>query len=221
MSIGQPNARHPSVKTAERVMVTERSGRVDPIPARLLELGSSLLRHLLASQIRCHPITPRARGGCVRLGSSPCGVFGQGRCQMRADNPIIIGLALVAMAFSAIAILRWGRLPIRATTPSGSGVDGRWQSRPAGSLRAPGPVCSAGILCGVIVAGFLGRFVMRVLAATSGDGAQGPSPMPKRSWARSPSPGPAHRRADLGEAHRKTPGRSVGAEGLEPPTSSL
>ena len=107
-------------------MVTERSGRVDPIPARLLELGSSLLRHLLASQIRCHPITPRARDGCVRLGSSPCGVFGQGRCQMRADNPSIIGLALVAMAFSAVAILRWGRLAIRPSTPSGSGVDGRW-----------------------------------------------------------------------------------------------
>lgn len=34
-------------------------------------------------------------------------------------------------------------------------------------------MCSAGIICGVIVAGFLGRFVMRVLAATSGDGAQG------------------------------------------------
>ncbi len=44
---------------------------------------------------------------------------------MRADNLIIIGLALVAVAFSAVAILRRGRLPIRASAPSGSGVDGR------------------------------------------------------------------------------------------------
>ena len=29
------------------------------------------------------------------------------------------------------------------------------------------------MICGVLVAGFLGRFVMRVLAAMSGDGAQG------------------------------------------------
>ena len=92
---------------------------------------------------------------------------------MRADNLIIIGLALVAVAFSAVAILRWGRLPIRASAPSGSGVDDRWPSRLADSLRALGPVCSAGIICGVLVAGFLGRFVMRVLAATSGDSAQG------------------------------------------------
>jgi hypothetical protein len=92
---------------------------------------------------------------------------------MRADNLMIIGLALVAVAFSAVAILRWGRLPIRASGPPGSGVDDRWPSRLAGSLRALGPVCSAGIICGVLVAGFLGRFVMRVLAATSGDSAQG------------------------------------------------
>ncbi len=92
---------------------------------------------------------------------------------MRTDNLIIIGLALVAVAFSAVAILRWGRLPIRTSAPSGSGTDGRWPSRLASSLRALGPVCSAGIICGALVAGFLGRFVMRVLAATSGDGAQG------------------------------------------------
>ena len=92
---------------------------------------------------------------------------------MRADNLIIIGLALIAVAFSALAILRWGRLPIQAPAPRGSAGDGRWPSRLAASLRALGPVCSAGIICGVLVAGFLGRFVMRVLAATSGDGAQG------------------------------------------------
>lgn len=92
---------------------------------------------------------------------------------MRADNLIIIGLALVAVVFCAVAILRWGRLPIQTSAPSVHGVDDRWPSRLAGPLRALGPVCSAGIICGVLVAGFLGRFVMRVLAATSGDGAQG------------------------------------------------
>ena len=80
---------------------------------------------------------------------------------------------LVAVAFSAMAILRWGRLPIRPSAPSDSGADGRWPSRLAGSLRALGPACSAGMICGVLVAGFLGRFVMRVLVATSGDGAKG------------------------------------------------
>ena len=92
---------------------------------------------------------------------------------MRADNLIIIGLGLIAVAFSVLAILRWGRLPIQASASRNSAADGRWPSRLAGSIRALGPVCSAGIICGVLVAGLLGRVVMRVLAATSGDGAQG------------------------------------------------
>lgn len=92
---------------------------------------------------------------------------------MRADNLIIIGLGLIAVAFSALTILRWGRLPIRASASRDGVGDCRWPSRLADSLRALGPVCSAGIICGVLVAGFLGRFVMRFLAATSGDGAQG------------------------------------------------
>lgn len=92
---------------------------------------------------------------------------------MRADNLVIIGLGLLAVALSALAILRWGRLPIEAPTSASSEGDGRWPSRVAASLRALGPACSAGIICGVLVAGFLGRFVMRLLAATSGDGAQG------------------------------------------------
>ncbi len=92
---------------------------------------------------------------------------------MRADNLIIIGLAAVSVGFSALAIVRWGRLPIQAPASLGGAGDGRWPSRFAASLRALGPVCSAGIICGVLVAGFFGRFVMRALAATSGDGAQG------------------------------------------------
>ena len=92
---------------------------------------------------------------------------------MRIGNLIVIGLALVSSAFSAVAVLRWGRLPIRSTSLSDGGADVRWPSRLAGSIRSLGSVCSAGIICGVVVAGFLGRFVMRVLAATSGDGAQG------------------------------------------------
>ena len=92
---------------------------------------------------------------------------------MRTENLIIIGLAMVAVAFSAVAILRWGRLPIQASARSDNGIDSRWRYRLVGPLRSLGSVCSAGIICGVIVAGFLGRFVMRVLAATSGDGAQG------------------------------------------------
>ncbi len=111
--------------------------------------------------------------GCVHDGSSQFGDLVQRRCQLYTDNLIIIGLALAAVAFSAIAILRWGRLPIRVSAPSGNAADGRWQSRLAGPLRALGPVCSAGIICGILVAGIIGRFVMRVLAATSGNGAQG------------------------------------------------
>lgn len=92
---------------------------------------------------------------------------------MRTDNLIIIGLALIAVAFSALAILRWGRLPIQVTASRSNEGDGPWPSRLTASARALGPVCSAGIICGVLVAGFLGRFIMRVLAASSGDGAQG------------------------------------------------
>jgi hypothetical protein len=92
---------------------------------------------------------------------------------LRVDNLIIIGLSLVAVTFAAVAILRWGRLPIRATARSNNVIDSRWRYRLVAALRSLGSVCSAGIICGVLVAGFLGRFVMRVLAATSGDGAQG------------------------------------------------
>lgn len=92
---------------------------------------------------------------------------------MRTSNFIVIGLAIVSLAFSAVAILRWGRLPIQSVALADKGADARRSSRIAGSLRSLGSVCSAAIICGVVVAGFLGRFVMRVLAATSGDGAQG------------------------------------------------
>ena len=111
--------------------------------------------------------------GCFSCGSSPFGVLAQRMCRLRVDNLIIIGLALVAVTLSAVSILRWGRLPIRPTARSDNGIDGRWLSRLVGPLRSLGSVCSAGIICGVLVAGFLGRFVMRVLAATAGDGAQG------------------------------------------------
>lgn len=92
---------------------------------------------------------------------------------MRTDNLIIIALALVSVTFSVVVIRRWGRLPIRPAAYVGKTNDDRWLSRLVRPLRSIGPLCSAGIICGVFVAGFLGRFVMRVLAATSGDSAQG------------------------------------------------
>lgn len=86
---------------------------------------------------------------------------------------MILGLGLISVAFSAVAILRWGRLPIQSPASPDRTGEVRWPARLAGSLRALAPVCCAGIVCGVLVAGFLGRFVMRALAATSGDVAQG------------------------------------------------
>ncbi len=92
---------------------------------------------------------------------------------MRLGNLIITGLALIAIAFFALAILRWGHLPIRTPTSRENTDSASWPSRLVASVRALGPVCSGGFIGGVLVAGFFGRFVMRILAVTSGDAAQG------------------------------------------------
>jgi hypothetical protein len=88
---------------------------------------------------------------------------------MRADNILLVAICSAAVA-AAVAIAWRGRsLPVVAlrdtpTSPSSAAVD---------ALRTLACVLTAGFVAGLLVVGFGGRLVMRVLAATSGGGAQG------------------------------------------------
>jgi hypothetical protein len=100
---------------------------------------------------------------------------------MRIDNVLIVVLGLIALGFAAYAIARWGGLPIR---PAGPAED-QSPSFPSGpepisrvdravdAIQSFVAVLAAGAAAGWLVGGGLGRLMMRVLGATSGDGAQG------------------------------------------------
>ena len=88
---------------------------------------------------------------------------------MRVDNVFLVAICTAGVA--AAAMIAWrGRsfaviVPRDApTTPSSAAFD---------ALRALACVLTAGLVAGLLVVGLGGRLVMRVLAATSGGGAQG------------------------------------------------
>ena len=89
---------------------------------------------------------------------------------MRWSNVILVALCALALGVAALIAWRWRRLPVvaerelDATTPKSAALD---------AVRTVACVLTAGFVAGVLVVGFGGRLVMRVLAATSGDGAQG------------------------------------------------
>ena len=88
---------------------------------------------------------------------------------MRADNVLLVVICTAAVVAAAMIAWRGRRLPVVAprdtpTTPSSAAFD---------ALRTLACVLTAGFVAGLLVVGFGGRLVMRVLAATSGGGAQG------------------------------------------------
>jgi hypothetical protein len=88
---------------------------------------------------------------------------------MRAGNLILVATCTVAVLAAVWIAWRGRRLPVVAprTTPSsasGAAFD---------ALRTLACVLTAGFIAGVLVVGFGGRLVMRVLAATSGAAVQG------------------------------------------------
>ena len=88
---------------------------------------------------------------------------------MRADNVLLVVMCTAAVAAAATIAWRGRSVPVvavreTATTPSSAAID---------ALRTLACVLTAGFAAGLLVVGFGGRLVMRVLAATSGGGAQG------------------------------------------------
>ena len=88
---------------------------------------------------------------------------------MRTGNLLVVALGGAALLIAAVIAWRGRRLPVYEprelpTTPGASALD---------ALRALSAILGAGAVAGFLVAGLGGRLFMRVLAATSGDAAQG------------------------------------------------
>ena len=88
---------------------------------------------------------------------------------MRADNVILAIVCVPAMLYAASIAWRGRSLPITSSAPPDESVEAAVRQ----SARDVTTTLSAGAIAGVLTAGLGGRFVMRLLAATSGDGAQG------------------------------------------------
>ena len=88
---------------------------------------------------------------------------------MRVSNLLVVVLGVVALVVSAAIAWRGRRLPPVAprTLPATAGASA------LDALRTLAGTVGAAVIAGVLVAGLGGRLVMRVLAATSGNGAQG------------------------------------------------
>ena len=88
---------------------------------------------------------------------------------MRVDNVLLVVICAAAVATAATIAWRGRSRPVAAlrdppTRPSSAAFD---------ALRTLACALTAGFVAGLLVVGFGGRLVMRVLAATSGTGAQG------------------------------------------------
>jgi len=89
---------------------------------------------------------------------------------MRLDNIILTLVCGTAVAVAVAICWRWSRLPVvapRAEDPETAG------DAALDAIRTLACAIAAGFTAGVLVVGFGGRLVMRVLAATSGEPAQG------------------------------------------------
>lgn len=91
---------------------------------------------------------------------------------LSVDVVVLTAVCTIAVAAGALVALRWGRLRTNRTQ---STTVGEMPGREAllRFLRIIAIGVGAGAVSGVLVLGCGGRLVMRILAATSGDGAQG------------------------------------------------
>ncbi len=89
---------------------------------------------------------------------------------MRASNLLVSVFGIAGVLVAAVVAWRWRNTTLLAeerpavVTPGGAALDG---------LRTLAITASAGVLAGTLVPGLGGRLVMRILAATSGQPAQG------------------------------------------------
>lgn len=87
---------------------------------------------------------------------------------MRPANLIVATLGIAAASLAAAISWRGRRLPVIVRVePTGP------KAAAAAAVRTMAACLAAGVVAGFLVPGLFGRFVMRVLGATSGDGAQG------------------------------------------------
>lgn len=89
---------------------------------------------------------------------------------MRTANVVVSVLGISGVAVAAAFAWRWRRIPLLAATRPVVDTSGR---AALDGLRTLAVATTAGVVAGVLVPGLGGRLVMRILAATSGDGAQG------------------------------------------------
>lgn len=89
-------------------------------------------------------------------------------CQLMSfANVLVVGLGLVSVVIAVLVSWKWRLLPLRS--PSPVDVESNWRTRLHVAVRTIGAAWTAGVIAGVVVLGLIGRLVMRVLAATSGD----------------------------------------------------
>jgi hypothetical protein len=90
---------------------------------------------------------------------------------VRAGNILVVALGGAALLIATWIAWRGRRLPVlaRRDLPDGAGGSA------LDALRTVAAIIGAGAVAGVLVAGLGGRLFMRVMAATSGNGAQGAS----------------------------------------------
>ena len=89
---------------------------------------------------------------------------------MRSANLIIVALGVAAVLGAVVIGWRWRGLPLVAPDRVPPKTSGR---AALDGLRTLAVAMSAGVIAGTLVPGLGGRLVIRVLAATSGDAAQG------------------------------------------------
>jgi hypothetical protein len=89
---------------------------------------------------------------------------------MRSDNLLVVAICLAAVWLAFAISWRGRNLAVVATREPVAPTAG---TSALDALRTVAITTTAGFVAGGLVAGFGGRLVMRVLAATSGDGAQG------------------------------------------------
>jgi hypothetical protein len=88
---------------------------------------------------------------------------------MRVSNLVLVGICTAALLGAVAISWRGRRLPTIATRPTPTSAS----TAAFDALRTLACVLTAGFIAGMLVVGFGGRLVMRVLAATSGATAQG------------------------------------------------
>lgn len=89
------------------------------------------------------------------------------------DVVVLTGLCVVALAVAALCAVRWGGLRVKPRPMLTTATPLRPREALLRFLRATALATVGGAAAGILVLGFGGRLAMRVLAATSGEHAQG------------------------------------------------